>query len=780
VGSSFIGVMVIAGRNLALQEHHGCSMHSMLTRFFCLAIVSYVMAACTLLQTTETVSETTPPLNQRAEIATIALLQLQEIDTLVKLDNGWLADQIKAGLREQAVTSEKFKFRKLKLNFNQQLITLETVVDINDDEGNVISASVTGEILFDFSGARLGWLPSFDQLQINSKDFNFNNGSYAEPIPELTQYVIQSLRSSIAEAVVNEEKNTIPINAVPLGEIQVGASLPTFTESPARHTQPLRGGFMVTGSAILIEAPTTTVALDMTFIPDLSTCPVDVSVSRAEFASDIESREPVGIASDIESAADINYFYSEIAGAKRPLTIIHYWFADGLPQAVAELAVGPSERWRTWSGKGTEHKNARHWEVLVVDKESGCILTSRSIHTTEPDSVVTDTDKSRAAGTFSALKEEFNNRTAGFTILEEKPDIALIEVRRPFLSDVLQASLADLSIDAEFDTNTLSALQFSARVQPFNAGDIVCERRSCTAAPACTANLALCKRLRDTRDCSSCLFRNPLNNRCVSEAVDPLCEAARNRQNAKYDRERAACISNAESEKQKCDQLNAQAVRSCQIEAGFEGSVCITTKDSIQAMNKDAPLAHVSAESNAKGTLSANFSNFRIDGDLEGLKLDMTLKSDLQLDGELSFSPAAIVRPLANCIAAWSGSFNSRFVATPKVNILLTPFVESSSMLTANWSGFGVSVETNPSPVESMFVANPQLLANCRIGLTVSKVEQAFAQDDANFFRGLIDVEIQPLPTRIHLAPATIEFGDKIYSAEARLGTRSLRFNIQE
>lgn len=758
-------------------------MQKILIRLFCLVIAMQLMTGCkvlTVLQQSEPVTDQASIQNQRAANAELALLELEEIDTLIRLDNRWLMDQIIARIKAQAAASGQYDFRRLKLNFGRQTIDMDAIVDINDDQGNVISASVSGDILLDFSGSRLEWIPRFSQLRISSSDFTFEDGIYAEPIPELRQYVLQNFNTDIAGGLVEHNNNTIPLNAVPLGEIQVGASLPGFNELPARHTQPLRGVFMVAHSAMLIDSSITTIALDMTFIPDLSTCPADVTVSRAAFIRDINNREPVGIARNMNNATDIQYFYSEISGAKRPLIIIHYWFADGLPVALEELAVGPSERWRTWSAKGSAHNDARHWEVLVVEKESGCILHSKSIRTIEPETIITRVDQAQARQTFTALQDEFNRRTADFSIFEDKPGIVLIEVRRPFLRDVLQASLDELNMDADFDNTTLLALQFSASLQPFETEDIICEHRNCPSITVCKAVLTQCKRLRDTRDCSSCLFRNPLNNRCVSEAIDPLCEASRSRRNIKYDADRAACIADAEAAKQECDQLNAQVVRSCQIESGFEDSACESVKTSINTLKPGAPLAHVSAQTHTKGSLSANFSNFRIEGDLTGLKLDMTLISDLQLIGELNFSPGNIARPLANCIAAWSSPFKNRFVTTPAVNNLLSTFEESNSTLTANWSGFGLTIDTNPSPLESIFVGNPQLLANCRIGLTVDKVETSFAGDDAEFFRGHIVLEIQPLPTKIHLAPASIEIGDRIYIAEARLSARHLRYDIEE
>jgi len=756
------------------------SMRIMLLRSFCLAIVMFAMAACSVLQPAGTITDKASMENQRAASAEVALSQLQEIDTLIKLDNDWIAEQIKAEFVSQATASDKYSFRKLKLNFGRQLIELTATVEISDQQDNLIIASVAGEILLDFTSSQLEWLPRITRFQITSKDFSFENGSYAEPIPELTQSSLAGFNSALIDAMVQLGNNSMPINAVPLGEVQVGASLPGFASRPARHTQALRGIFMVTGSSILIDSSITAIALDLSFIPDLSTCPADVTVTRAAFSSGIESREPVGIVNYMSEADDIRYFYSEIEGARHPLTIIHYWFADGKPMAVKELAVGESERWRTWSSRGAVQAASSRLEVLVVEKESGCILYSRTIRSQLPEGTVTRVDQAQAKRTFAALSDEFKTRTSSFSIVEEEPEIALIEVRRSFLSDVIQAAMTDLSIDAEFDTSSIAALQFSSRLRPFNLEDVTCEQRSCAEAQVCNANLVQCKRLRDSRNCSSCLFRNPLNNRCVSEATDPICEAARTRQNVKYDVSRRACIANVEATKLECDQLNAQIARSCQIEAGFEGSVCESIKSSVESLNGESPLALVSAETRSIGTLSANFSNFRIDGNLEGLKLDMTLKSQLELNGDLHFSPASIARPLADCITAWSGPFRGRFIATPQVNSLLTTFQANSSALTATWSGFGITVDTTPSPLQSVFVGNPQLLANCRIGLTVQQVEQAFVDEDADFFHGQIKLDIQPLPTKIHLAPATIQFGKQIYSAKANLTSSFLRFDIKE
>ena len=745
-----------------------------------LAVGLQFVAGCTMVQTVEPVTELASQQNQHAVNGLFALSDMEEIDTLIRLDNQWLENRFESVLRDQAAEESVYRFKKIDISFINQIISINALVNIKDEEGTGLSANLSGTINMHYRGSGLEWRLHFSQLRVDSRDFVFAGETYAEATPALTDRLLQGLNTDIARAIIENGENVIAIDPVPLGEIQVGATLPGWTGAVATNTQSLRGIFMVAGSAILIDSPVTSIALDLSFIPDLSTCPADVTVSRAEFARDVQSREPVGIARSIGNPADASYFYSEIAGAKRPLTIIHYWFADGLPREVAELPVGPSERWRTWSSNNAPDSKVSQWEVMVVEKESGCILASKSIRKLESDKLITRVNEIQAQESFDEYKSAFNRRTGEFSSAAVKPGIALVEVKRPFLKHVLQSSLADLNLDAGFDSESLSELRFSAQLQAFDSGDIVCEHRDCVRAPLCKINLVQCKRLRDTRDCSSCQFRNPLNNRCVSEAVDPLCEASRNRQNARYEVERNTCISHAENAKRECDLLNIQAYESCLIESGFNESACENVKAGLEAMKSHQPLASIEARTHSDGNLSAHFSNFLIEGDLERLKFDMGIQSNLALTGDLSFRPLGDDLPLANCIGAWSAPFRSRFTSSPQISNLLSDLVQTPDMLTAHWSGFGVTIETQPSPLESVFVENPQMLASCKIGLTVTKVEKAISGEDAAFFRGLTELVIQALPTKIHLAPATIEFGNNVYSASANLSAGQLIYDIRE
>ena len=749
-----------------------------LAGFCCLLIATQCLQGCNALTRTPIQTETSLIQNQRIAEADRELRELVEIDSLVKLNNSWLASHFSKVLREQATSTGYLDIHKLTFKFARQFIYLEAAVDISDQYNNVISTSLTGDVTLDVSADHLNWVPRFGRVQIRSEDFSFGGADYGKAGRDLELNLLDILNSFIVKTLVKEGNNRIDFHPVPLGEVQVGAELPGFSTSPASLTQPLRGVFMAAGSALLIDKSSTTAALDMTFKPGLSECPANVTVSRAEFAMEIKKREPLGIANGGEPASEIRYFFSEISGAKRPLTIIHYWFANGLPLAAEELPVGPSKRWRTWSANGLGHSDGDRLDVLVVEKDSGCILLSKAIHTLKAGKPGFNENTVQTKRLFSQYRDEFSSRVNGFSLRHETPEIALMETRRIFVKDVLQASLKNLSMNAEFHESAYADLHYHAYLQAFDAADIVCEDRNCPPAPVCKINISHCKRYRDTRDCVSCVFRNPLNNRCISEARDPLCEAARKNQNNRYETERNSCIARAEKSRNECDQLNAQALRSCQIESGFASSICQSVKSSLGGIGPGALLAHVRTQAQSGGKLRVNFSNFRIEGDLERLKLDISLIPDLQLEGDIQFSPGAVSRTLDSCIAKWSSPFRSRFTAAAPVRNLLGSLEQRRDALIARWSGFGLTIDTSVSPLETRFVEDPQLLADCKIGLTVKQVEEAMTGDKAGFYRGHMTLEIQPLPTKIHLAPASVSIDGKIYSADAELSSTHLRYAV--
>ena len=146
----------------------------MLTRLIILAIAMQLLFACAVTQPTSSSAPHQNTLQQhRIANAELDLTGLEEIDALIKLDNRFLKQQIAVGLKAQAASTGDLFFRKLKIDFGRQFISLQSTVDVADNTGTVISATVRGDILLDYSNNQLVWVPVFNQLQISSSTYTF-------------------------------------------------------------------------------------------------------------------------------------------------------------------------------------------------------------------------------------------------------------------------------------------------------------------------------------------------------------------------------------------------------------------------------------------------------------------------------------------------------------------------------------------------------------------------------------------------------------------------------
>jgi hypothetical protein len=158
----------------------------------------------------------------------------------------------------------------------------------------------------------------------------------------------------------------------------------------------------------------------------------------------------------------------------------------------------------------------------------------------------------------------------------------------------------------------------------------------------------------------------------------------------------------------------------------------------------------------------------------------MRLQPRLLLDGDMDFRPASGAGPLAECISSWSGPFRTRVDTAPDASRLLTGVSETPDSLVAGWSGFGLALAVRPSPLRAVFTGQPHKLANCGIGLTPARVEQAVVGEDTGFFTGSLELLAQPLSTAIELAPAILESGKATYDATPRLSGQALRYEFTE
>ena len=737
------------------------------------------MFACAVLDEIQGVVEAPSVENQRASIALSSLHQLQHIDAYIKLDNSPLRDQIRNILHAQASVTGSMEFSRLKVRFARQLVALEASMEISIGPGETINAALTGDVILTFSGNQLIWLPHFNQLNVSDSNFIFENTPYPAATKELEEQLLVQANREIADAVIVLGKNHVQIDPLPLGEIEVGAALTNFDSISSTNSRELGGVFIVAGSSILIEPRLTSIALDLQFIPNFSDCPSDVYVSRSTFAQEIKDREPVGVTRFFDLGEGESHFFTEISGATRSTAVVHYWYADGQPVALEELPVEPSFRWRTWSSKRLDRSLARNWEVIVVEKETGCILHSQAIRT-DPAIKLDMPELAPAQETYEQFRAEFERRVSEFSILEDRPDIALIEVPRPFLNEVLHASVKDLEMVVNLDINQLPTQSLSGSLQPFNADQIFCEERECSAQRECASGFSQCMRHHDTRDCTTCLFRNMLNNRCITEGVDPICEAARTTQNSRYESERESCAELETRTNSNCQRLRTQELRSCEIEAASEQSACESGRETVQEFSASGSFAEIALKLDTSGGLSAIFSDFAIEGDLTNIRLKLGFSAALDLTGSIRFAPRQTLGSLASCMNAWQSSFQGKVVLPQLSTSMIGQIKTTESRLTTDWSGYVITASIKPTPLESMFVDNPNLLADCQIGLTVDKVAEAIDGANRDYLSGAYPFEIQPLQSQINLSKASVSYGELMFEAAPELSPSHLKYDVKK
>jgi hypothetical protein len=755
------------------------SLNGLIGRILISFAASQLVWGCASLDESMPALDQLPIGNQRVSLAFASLNALEEVDAYIKLDNSPLKEHIRDRLIAQATETEDLEFSRIKVHFKRQVIELEATLQIPNGSDDVLNAALGGDVILTFSGNQLIWLPHFDQLKVSDSVFVSDRQSIPGARVEYEERLLGRVNREIADAVIVLGKNVVPINPLPLGQIEVGAALTNFPDVAATNTHALGGVFTVAGSAILVEPAVTSIAVNLGFIPNISDCPADLVVSRSTFAREIRNREPFGITRLLDEKAATSHFFTEITGATRSTAVIHYWFADGQPVQLEELAVEPSFRWRTWSSMTIDPKLARNWEVIVVEKETGCILHSLAI-LANPD-VKPEADSAPAeAVNFTAFRDEFERRVSGFSISSKRPDVAFIEVSRPFLRDALHASLKDIQILVDFETGALPVEKLSANLGPFNADDIVCSERQCESRRECNAGFTQCTRQRDSRDCTTCLFHNPLNNRCVKEGTDPICEAAKTAQNTGYEFAREACVEQEAAARQDCERLRSQELRSCEIEAASEQSACEASRTAVQEFSDAASFAGIALDVRASGGLAAVFSDFEIEGDLAGLRQDLRFSAALELSGAIRFAPRKELGPVADCIDSWQKSFESVVVLHQLPNSMIGSIVPTETALITEWTGHVVAASISPAPIEAMFVENPSLLADCQIGLTVDKVAAAVTGDAGEYITGHYLFEIQPTPSRIDLGQASVVYGETIFRAKPQLSPTHLKYEVKK
>lgn len=720
-----------------------------------------------------------PERELRIRAAARDLQSLNSVDVLINIDNRFLAGQIQAGMDGLTRQITSVQFRDVQVRFMRQYIALDARALVTGVDGAQVEAGLSGEVVILYSGSGLVWQPRFNQISVPGADLAAMTVDQLTRFSHWQQALKDRLDSELTSILLQGDGHEVQIQPMPLGILEVGARLTNIPGAVTNLSQRLGGVFTNAGSALLIDDDSTLLALDLNFVPSFSECRGNVAVSRAVFAREIKDREPVGLSRTANRDDEVQYFFTEITGAEKPTTIVHYWFADGEPVSVAELEVKPSARWRTWSSREPGRDAARTWEVIVVEKDTGCILKSMAILTEDEPGEPADGSRDSARQAFADYRQAFLQRTADFASAAAKPEVASIEVRRPFLTNVLGEAVKDVQLGSDVTVQGDEPVSLQADLNAFRAEDVQCERKQCQSSRECVLDYENCPIQRDNRSCVSCLFRNPLNNRCVREGEDPICVAARNLHNLRFSQAREACIQSQQSDQDHCERLRAQEVRSCELEAATAISTCESRRQLVEDLRLSGPVASLSGDAATAGKLSFSFSGFSFEGDLQRIHMTLGLRANLAFSGPIAFAPGDSLGSLAECVSSWHDDYSAR-VSLPEWESNLVGLVEAGAdSLGTTWSGFSSRASMTPSPLQSLFLNKPALLAGCGIGLSVDDVAEVVTGRDSRFFKGDYDFAIQPLETRIQLLPAWMGSKSHVMKGAARLGPAFLRYDLQ-
>jgi len=719
--------------------------------------LTLVLTGCAMLERTDSSPE--PEVTVEVEDEARSVAGWLETDAVVTLDSETLGQH----LRDVLVTAgadETFSFHDVNLNFSGTAIGLDISATLLAEDGRRHEAQLEGDIMLSFSGDGLSWFPHIDRLIPESSESDFDAEAWRRRI-----------NTRFALRIVIDRNDELGFRLEPPDEIALGAGLPGLAVSRAEKRFPLQGAYTVAASMVNAKPERTAIALDLEYVAGISHCKADFSVSRSTFAGRITNREPRDVKRQLNPEARDWYYFTEVADARRDLTLVHYWFADGRAVGIAELPVEPSARWRTWSTMPIEAGTARNIEVFAADRETGCIVDAGHI-----ESVPLEGPVGASGGGPDASDQAFRNVTRTFPAARETPGIAVAEFSRTIVAESLNQSLAQGRFALNFETVKSDMRPIRASLDSLAGAEMQCPARDCSVETRCRVDFSRCQRRQDTRDCITCLFRNPLNNRCMSERVDQECEANKARNNDQYETDWEACMTREESAQKSCETQAREAVSTCKQQAEEYLAACEDNRKAIDAHT--GPVARVSGQSATSGRLSLRYSGLEMVGDLARLKGLLVIDPELSVDLDLHFQPGPGLGALGPCIAEWNGTFSTRLDIAQQPARVAGAVVESADGLTADWPGMTVPLSMNRGPLETLLIDRPELLSACRLTLSPTQIGERVSGEDGYFLRGVMPLDVQPGDARISIPPLKAEFDGRQYEAAPVLDQRCLRYEL--
>lgn len=682
-------------------------------------LAAFVLAACEGL-----FPEREGPVETGFDAAALAELQqdlamLDSVDVHVEVDNAFLAERVRAGLARAPATGVEIiaadvDFRDGVAGVNASFL----------DRGDPDRAlRLEGRLAFGFEGNAITWQARFERAVEGDVDSDW----------------LDAFNDALHAALEDGGLNRVPVLPSPLAEVSAEAQLLSPLPLSGSGRQPIDGLYVLAGLATQVQSRQTRFALELSFVPRLAGCAPAVSLSRSTFTRRVEGREPVEPVRIPRAASDLRHFYTEISGAREPQTVVHWWFADGQPVAVEELPVAPSERWRTWSNNTVDDPGARNWSVLVFEQDTGCLLTAAAARL--------DHGPGAETADARAVRADFDRATEHLPLSGPGPVRATLAPH--FLRQAVGQALRDVHLELGFDVGEVPTRRYEGHLSAFDSNRVSCGTPRCDAPGQCVADLGQCVRQRDHRDCSTCLFRNPLNNRCMNEGEDPVCVAARDSRNDRFEREREACLAEQEAARLECEQRQRRELESCHIEVAAERNACEAAREFLAGFDRRQPFAGVTSEVDTAGRLVLVVSELAMHDDAGQLEARLALRADLAVNGTVRFEPEAEIGPLQQCISSWNADFRSRAVTPRRSHRLVVPLVTAGEAWVSEWPGFIANGRIEPAPLDAAFAGQPGLLPGCHMQLTAREVARAVTGDVGELFEGELEFRVQPGPVRI-------------------------------
>lgn len=709
--------------------------------------------------------------------------ELETVDLLLTVDNAVIAPYLRKRLISALARIPGWTGDTVRLTFLSGYVALDIKGSYELTAQNPTSVSLSGELVPYFQPGNLAWQASLHDLQAPdlarpAEPATETAGELLPGPPVDLAAIRDQLEKQLREAMSSEAHDGITLNAMPLGILEAGIRLRSPFDLIQSESSALAGVLTVAGAAALIDPGQTRFALDLGFVATLPECTGTVGIGRATFAREISNREPVDTAVGRATSDHAQVFFTDVLDARSPTTVIHYWFADGRPVSIAELNVEPSARWRTWSAPPDELTSVSHWQVLVLEKRSGCVLAQRALQIERP---VSPPDVARNnVNTFSNLAQKFAKRTESLQQATDDNDIAVVAISKGFFARSLSEAMADIRLVSTPQVNDGASLPISARISAVPGETLSCNRQECGSERVCTLKFDNCPVLRDVRDCSSCLLRNPLNNRCIREAEDPICLATRDTENTRLEDNRQACIARETRLRDNCLLVRELEQENCSAQASLESNSCAARIEAMTTrFDAQSPLAEIQGQATLSGAMRFEFSEFRLEEDLQRVSMVLSLDADLLVNGQVNFKPVPDLNVLSQCLQATSDKYSTSIALPAWQGGLVAAVTTEASGLMAQWSGLIQRLEANPSPVIQFFTSHRDAISNCDIGLSADQLLNNLSGPGTDLLLGIFDLDMQPEPTRVTLLPATLQIDGNIWQGNATIAGQTVSYQLQ-